>query len=228
MGKGLAVSTGMMKFGLSAAMVLFLSACSSSPSQEQEAQKVIGVGRSMVAQLRAPKSTGMPQFTRAQIDHATMRLMLFEIESDKRGASSGLINSNSGVETFITGDGIGLMMREGVVVSSRGFGLDMMSSSGPSLAQIKQGKGSWTRSYQHIGLDDQIVQRRFQCEVSAEGAENVTIAQKTYATQKYAEACHGESGQMRNEYWIDTAGTVRQSRQWLNTALGMLRIADPM
>lgn len=228
MGQGVAVSMRMMKFGLLAGLAALVAACSSAPSQEQNTQQAFGMAKGIWAQYKAPPPSGMPQFTRGQIEAATQQLLLFEIESDKRGAAAGLVSTNGGVHTFASGDGAALMLRQGVVVSTRGFGMDMMSSSGPSVAQIRKGQGAWTRSYQHLGDDDQILRRQFQCHVERRGGENVTISQKTYATQRYAEICQGSSEQIVNEYWIETSGKVRQSRQWINRTLGMLTIADPM
>lgn len=221
--------TVMRKSALGLLAAALLSACSSAQETGAGAKPFLPVAKAFWSSVTGKQAAGqMPQFTRAQINGATSQLMLLELESDRRGAAFALADMNSGTRTYASGDGNALIFRQGVVIASRGFGLDLMSSQAPSLAAIATASAPYGRSYQILGDDDQLVARDVTCQSRRLGAESLVISERRYSTQKIVENCRNDQVAFENEYWVESGGQMRQSRQWLGDGIGRVYLADPM
>ena len=122
---------------------------------------------------------------------------------------------NGDVQTWASQDYETMSLRAGMLVATRGFGADLMSSTGPSVAQIAAGRGSTQRRYHYLDGADQPHQFDYACILAARGSDSVTVLGKSYATNKVTESCSGASGSFVNEYWFDLGQNLRQSSQMI-------------
>ena len=178
--------------------------------------------------LPAARSTtpaGPPQLTRAVIEKADFPLALGTIESLNATAIMGRISQNSGTETYASADRVTVTLRDGVMISSRGFRADLMSGIVPSGATIRSGTGSHDRVHDYLDSLDKIERHRFACTLAKGGVETITIAQTAYRTSVVTETCSGSTGSFANQYWIESSGKIRQSRQWISETVGFLRLS---
>ena len=120
---------------------------------------------------------------------------------------------NGDVQTWASMHYETVALRQGLLVATRGFGPDLMSSTGPSVAQISAGHGTTNRRYFYLDGGDQPHEFDYTCTLATAGAESVTVLGKPFATRKISESCVGPQGSFVNQYWFDHGTNLRQSRQ---------------
>lgn len=163
------------------------------------------------------------RMTRDLIDASPDGLILFSRVAEDDVSTFTRISTNNGMGTWVTDEGVSLTLRNGVVVATRGLGNDLM---GADLSQvypaITRGSGRGTRIHDYLGGEDQIVRMAFQCEIATFGNAVIEIVQRKHATRVVREVCTGDAGGFANLYWIDAAGAIWQSSQWLSTRVGIV------
>lgn len=122
---------------------------------------------------------------------------------------------NRDVTTWSSTEFQSLALRQGMLVSSRGFGNDLMGTVGPTTAQVARGAGTTIRQYVHLDGADQRVTREFRCNLATTGSEVIQVLARTYQTRKVVENCSGATGAFQNSFWFDGTGRMRQSEQML-------------
>jgi hypothetical protein len=136
---------------------------------------------------------------------------------------------NGGVQTWASQEYESISLRGGMLVATRGFGGDLMSSNGPTIAQIAAARGTTQRQNYYLDGADQPRRFDYTCVLAAAGSESIVILAKTHATRKVTETCTGNSTGFVNEYWFDSGTNLRQSRQLIapeTTTLLMQRVID--
>lgn len=134
----------------------------------------------------------------------------------------GKLGQNGDVVTWATTDHISISLRQGMVVATRGLGPDIMSSSGPSVAEVSRGHGQTQRSYTYLDTADRSLRQDYSCTLSQVGSETITLVGKPYRTRRVDERCHGSGGDFTNSYWFDRAAKLRQSSQHLAPGIANL------
>ncbi|WP_342071510.1 YjbF family lipoprotein [Yoonia algicola] len=185
------------------------------------AQGIASAGSGLWTEENDPREA----LTRARIDAAPNDLLLFAPVSEEDASVFARVSANGDRITWASDDGDGLTLRNGVVIATRGLGNDLM---GADVAQVYPAiiarRGSVRRIHEYLGGEDQIVRSVFQCEVVTLRAEVIEIFQRRHATRVVREACTGSSGSFTNLYWIDAAGAIWQSRQWVSARVGSVDI----
>ena len=115
-------------------------------------------------------------------------------------------------------------MQDGIVVATRGFGPDIMTSIAPGIAQVRQASGSFARSYYYLDGADQKLRLTYACTFAPNGTEAVEVLGKVYATRRVTETCTGPDSSFENVYWFDDGGKLRQSDQILARGLKQIRL----
>jgi hypothetical protein len=198
---------------------LTLAACGTDPS----AGELAGPVAIIVSALKLNKAARAP--TLATLDAAGIATLRQALEAD--GQAIYLVGNatlkytnlmapfgqNGDVQTWASTSYETIALRNGMLVASRGFGADLMSSTGPSISQVAAGKGMTARSYHYLDGADQPHRFDFTCTLSTAGGETVVVLGKPYVTRKVAEVCNGQGDTFTNEYWFDQRTNLRQSRQ---------------
>lgn len=205
---------------------LGLSACSSG----KDKGLAFDTGKMMLDAVRANKAgkgdtiTGGFTLTRAQVSSIGVPIDLVKIEN--RGATAGvfLVATNSDVETWASQDKTSLSHRDGVVVATRGLGEDLMSAAVPRVAQLQRAGTEYQRSHTLLDGEDKPLKQSFDCQLRSRVAEQITVLERSYATSHVTEHCSGPSGQFDNDYWLQTDGNIRKSRQFISNSVGYVVI----
>jgi len=148
------------------------------------------------AQIRA----GLTPEVLAQLGGAVLL-----VEFPKWDMAAGLlpIGRNRGHVTWRTTDGVTLSFRDGMMVSTRGLGFDLMAADvGAALAAVKAGRGQAVRIHRYLDGENQTVSLRLICDYGREDGGATT------------ETCDVGGRNIENRYWLDPAGNLRKSRQW--------------
>lgn len=208
--------------------ILALSALSScgNDSETFGPAKVVG----MITKPDSGKQdtpAGQPTgLTRAALAQIGLPIQLAVVENASVAAIIAKEATNNGVETWATVDDVTLSLREGVVVSTRGLGQDLMVAEVPSTKILRYASEPYQRTHVYLDGSDQRLAVAFSCNVSERSNQVVEIVERKYSTIKVVERCNSGAIGFENEYWIQGASTIRKSRQWIGEELGYLRIED--
>ena len=120
-----------------------------------------------------------------------------------------LLSVRDGVAIYASKDGAQVFLRNGILIGTRGLGLDLMSADAPTAAALRAG-AAHPRSYYDLDGTDTTIRHLFTCKVERDAADANAVA----------EACVADIGTIRNQYWFDSAGSVSKSRQWVSQGVG--------
>lgn len=131
------------------------------------------------------------------------------------------VEKDGDVTVWSSADGTLVAIRNGMLIWTRGFGQDVMSAQVPTGAELIGGAASHKRVYHFVDGADSPVRRSFDCTVSP-----ATTVAGPRTAHHVIEICTGPAGKIANEFWLDAAGSVVESRQWageLNGHVGFRR-----
>ncbi len=217
---------------LGAFSAVILAACGNDPNAGTGSQAALDLVKSLGNRISAPEATAQPTpdatdpnalVTKA-LAATDGKVMLAAIESRDVLAILGVSATNNGYETWLTADRRSLILKRGVLTGSRGLGEDLMSSiSDSAIALITARRnGQATRSYQYLSGMGNTVSKTMSCQISATGDEQVTFGEINVKAKVMTEICSGDGLSVQNVYWVDGAGRVVKSRQWLGDAIGYI------
>ncbi len=190
----------------------------SSPIQGL-AQGLIGGGG---AESDTPDTGGVMSLTRAFVEAQPNDLLLASVISREATAILVRGGNNGSKTTWLSPDGISVTLDRGLVVATRGLGDDMMGAEVSAVLNSFGRQGSYPRRYSFLNGLDQIEMLDFQCQISLDRSETITIVERAYATNVFIETCDSREGSIRNLYWRASNGVIWQSRQWISAEVGYL------
>ena len=200
--------------------LLVLAACSSDKAKpdlplkdlaKAVLQRVIG-GGSSAATPAAPDAATIAA-GRKLLEEAGKPVILITDAGTGLAGFMGVLGENGLVQTWATPDYLTIGLRDGVLISTRGFGADLMSAEAPDLAVLASASGQYHRSFYYLDGADQTQVYGYDCRLDTAGAAQITLLGKAYETRLVTEKCSGKQGDFENEYWFDAAGLLRQSSQ---------------
>jgi hypothetical protein len=136
-----------------------------------------------------------------------------------RGARArlGPVARTGDVTVWQTLDGITLSMRQGLLVATRGLGDDLMSAEVDGVLALLRGaagEGPVPHIRSRLDGEDRTEFRSYQCKRDA-GVPDAGL-------RRVEVLCISPQDRFTNTYWLNSAGTVIRSRQWISPALGHL------
>ena len=204
--------------GLALCALMGLAACDTGT----DAASPVTVRDLLAARLAGTDRTAafeMP--SRAVLDRRATPLLYMAIPALGAQATLSPVAQNAGTVTWTALDGVSVATRGGLIVATRGLGHDLMSAdAGQVLTALNRGGGRATRIHYRLDGEDRTEALRFACTIRAEGEERIGIVGRPVATRRLSESCDGPVGRFTNRYWIDAAGRMAQSRQWLVPEIG--------
>jgi hypothetical protein len=217
----------MKTFALIAATIaMTLGGCGNDPESFASARMVQGLVKEKTASARGAAAAPSPKLTRAVLSQVLTPVMLVNLESRAQQALIGQVETNGDVETWSTVDDVSISFRHGVVVATRGLGPDLMAAAGPSGGQLLSSGSTFTRVHTTLNGLDQPIKRQLACTTSNQGTQTIDIVEVAFKATHIVETCDTGNGSIQNDYWIDSAGKIRKSRQWIGQEIGFLVIED--
>ena len=233
MGTGLEMMQHAFRLAGLGLMMLTLGACSNDASrinyaglvQSAAPQLAAGLTGQTAAPAAAPVSS--PAVVLAS---TTVPVALMQTEEGQRFYVLG-VRDNGPYRTFATATRQTVVMRQGLVTATRGFGQDLMASDvDDTLSKLAAGREGPTRRVMQV-LDGEDVTRDLVLDcVLRQGVASLPHAVVPMpAGQRMSETCNGRSPDgtpisFTNSYLVDAAGRVVLSRQWLPTLSGALTL----
>ncbi|MEO9457595.1 MAG: YjbF family lipoprotein [Lentilitoribacter sp.] len=211
--------------------IAVLAGCSSGTEKIDGQVAIFGEARELLRNNRSIKKSpqNAPSITRAFLDTVTVPTLAVTVENT--GKTAYLLpaairrdTTPGRVTVWKTLQDENIVVRSGVLIGTKGLGRDLTSANAtPVINSLSARKNSGGLRTLHVRNDDNGTNElRMQCEFSVVGQKKITIVEKTYDTLHFNETCQLESEEISNDYWIDSTGSMRQSRQWAGHHLGYL------
>jgi hypothetical protein len=207
-----------------------LSGCGSDPSEDTRFATVRAFVSGLV-QGDAPQGPTDPAQLAGTIQRALQAsdapLMLAVLPEREQTALLGEFGVNGPYRTWATQEEQALVLRNGILVGTRGVGPDLMSSEVGQVAPLIRGRraGTGQRVYRHLDGVNQEVPTVFTCRIAPAGRETVQLASGARpAVTRMVESCRSSDRRIENVYWVTSAGAIPQSRQWQGPDVGPIVI----
>ncbi|MFC2966996.1 YjbF family lipoprotein [Acidimangrovimonas pyrenivorans] len=208
-----------MRAALALLAAASLAGCGSDLGGQQQAGALKAV-------IGARAKVGPTHLSRAQIRAAGEPLLLAESRAKHLRAYLTRLGTNGAVVTWVSRDDRTVSLGDGLLVQTRGLGEDLMSAAPPSLAALRRGRGTVAATYYFLDGNDQSYAVPVTCRLTDNGHETLTIAERPYRLHHVSARCRGGSVGFTNDYWFDTRGRLRTSRQWISPSLGVFAFTD--
>ena len=208
-----------------------LAACSGgNDAPTQVVQLTDALREAVAARLAGTQAAPRPRLTRAML--AEIEGAWLEATLEKNGKWAYLSvetrrpqDDGGTVTVWRTMDDVALIMRNGVLVGTRGLGGDLLSTEVELPAGRVGPPAGGVRILHLRDSNDSTVALTLACAVRDLGVETVEIVELRHLARHLRETCEGGGGRVVNDYWIDTRRpVVWQSRQWAGPDNGYLRL----
>lgn len=177
----------------------------------------------LVGTQSAPAARGGGAAT--PVDPATARSV--RIAALGASGTATRVVDNGASETFSGPGGFTYTMRDGMLVATRGLGHDLMAADArQTRAALRAGGGTARRVHETLDGLDRIVRSAFDCTVSARGGEAIELGNRKLTARRFDERCEGSGLIFENRYWLDAAGEIVSSRQFVTQTVAYLRSSD--
>jgi hypothetical protein len=203
---------------------LVLSGCGNAPNSNKGLTKVKATLSSILNRNAAPAGPTAEEALAQTLQGTTGPVAVIALEA--QGVATPFIQSanNGPVSTWVNSANQTVSTHNGLVVSTRGYGDDLMSSDNPELISLISEKraGSDSRTMYFNDGSDRNVRIVAPCTVAISGTEDVQTLSGTVATTKIIEDCVSGQFVVQNAYWVSENGTTIQSLQWVSSGIGYM------
>lgn len=176
--------------------------------------------KTAVVAVPVVSSVGTPAASSAAAPPATGGDLRIRIPARQADAPVRLVARNGEADTYMATDNISVSYRRGILIATRGLGADLMAGdAGATLfaLQIPSGE-TYARQMRYLTGNHQSTWIQAGCTMKAAGAD-VRDGRKL---SRYEESCIARRDRFTNLYWLDGAGKIVASRQWVSAAVGYL------
>lgn len=188
-----------------AALVILLSACSAMPLAKA-AMPLAKAALSRVGGGAAPVVAKPAEGSDQMMMTLVSAKIKFPIQS---------LATKGDVTLWSSSDGAQVALRNGFLISTRGFGMDLMSADVPSVADLLDENPGHSRKNTYLDGLDTSVRRNYACVVTP-----VTERTGPEAAYQILETCESDAGRIKNVFWIDSANRIFRSKQWISSGVG--------
>jgi hypothetical protein len=153
-------------------------------------------------------------------------VLLVGLEATGGTTAAGMVGENGSMRTYNTPQKQSLILRDGLIVGTRGFGNDVMSANVGAVAALIHARRAGTAPRTPYYLDGEGVERPLplSCTVSLGETKSYSFAGTDWETMQVAERCTAPNVDITNSYLVTPAGQIALSRQWLAPGLGFVTL----
>ena len=161
--------------------------------------------------------------TREIVEEAGDPILFVELE-DGRNATLSLFPGENELPVWLGVDGSTVTAKNGVLISTRGMGDDLMHSEYEKTFWGLSNPGKqYAKKYTYIFEDNQLVSEYFDCSFGPDKKISIiNIFDRIFSVSMRVETCTGQNTDFKNSYWIETDGTVRRSTQFHSNKVGQV------
>lgn len=214
----------MTRIGLALTAALTLAACGNGNKDTTEVLKKLP--KAIFSKKQEPQPVS-PQQIAAALSAASGSVYLFVLERTKAQVLLQDIQRNGPYQTYGNSARQVIVLREGMITSTRGLGGDLMSSDVDQLLSHVSHRSEGRVSYDQRFLtpEDVTIVRRYTCLISTGGTIPVAagVVQETgHVVKATCTAADGVSPDFTNTYAVAPDGYILSSKQWIGPTLGYI------
>ncbi|WP_234855382.1 YjbF family lipoprotein [Paracoccus everestensis] len=209
---------GALKITLAASLMAGLAACGNDDRGIGALGTLAQTAAQVVAERRAPDQPAAPAKSPEEAAAEALRinsgpLIQAGFENLNRTQIMAMTGQNGAMRTYMTPAEEAVILRNGMLVGTKGLGNDLSVAEPGTEALIRAGaSGSGTRIMRYLSGDGLERPLQFTCTVGAGPNPGVTV-----------ENCEGHGTSFQNSYMVQ-GGQIAVSRQWIGPALGYVTI----
>ncbi|MBP1805286.1 YjbF family lipoprotein [Rubellimicrobium aerolatum] len=135
-----------------------------------------------------------------------------------------VIETNGDEVTIALQSGPTAAFDDGILVSTHGFGDDLVTIDSAGVREaMRAGGGPVTRRMEMLDAQDRVTTTSFACAIAPAGQEVVDLGLRQASLRRFDERCQSPALIFSNIYWLDDAGNVVSSRQYVSPTVAYLR-----
>ncbi|MGN7867949.1 YjbF family lipoprotein [Paracoccus sp. 22332] len=209
---------GALKITLAASVLAGLAACGNDGRGPGPLGMLAQTAGQVVAERRAGGQPAAPAKSPQEAAAEALRinpgpLIQVGFENLDRTQVMAMTGQNGAMRTFMTPSEEAVILRNGMLVGTRGLGNDLSVAEPGTEGLIRAGgSGSGTRVMRYLSGDGLERPLQFACTVGAGPRPGVIV-----------ESCQGHGARFQNSYMVQ-GGQIPVSRQWVGPALGYVTI----
>ena len=204
-------------------ILVVLSGCSSTDVEKSDPAIFFDLMKSSIFQNEVLPVDVRKLITREIVEEAGDPILFVELK-DGKNATLSLFPGKNELPVWLGVDGSTITAKNGVLISTRGMGGDLMHSEYEKTFWGLSNPGKqYDKKYTYILEDNQLVSKNFNCSFGLGGKFSVVnIFDKDFSVSVLVETCTGQNTSFKNNYWIETDGTVRRSTQYHSNKIGQI------
>lgn len=208
------------------ATLALLAACSSADSRlHLPGAGIINALRGGDRDPAVSAEVETPGFTARAIADDPQNFMIVDVPNIGLNQPARIVQKNGTSETWAAQGGATFAFHDGVMVATRGLIDDLLTISSAGVpAALAAGGGTVTRTLERLDDLDQISTLALTCSITRDGPEVVNLGLREEMLVKFTEQCASQPLVFENAYWLDTAGRIMASRQFVSVAVGYARL----
>ena len=217
-----------MRVIFSVLSLMALSACGNSTELETGETKVLKIIKD---KMDAPSGAtayidARKLVSREILDGVGVPILFVEIDRGQNGTLSQYPGEGVG-QTWLGVDGSTVTLDNGILKATRGMGDDLMGSEiSLEINWSELEEVSYERRMVYLRLDNKTLINEYACTLAEMNSmETINLFDAEFSVNHVQETCRGAAGSFVNDYYIDTEGLVRNSRQYQGEKIGYMTIA---
>lgn len=217
-----------MRLIFSILSLIALSACGNSVELETGETKVLKIIKD---KLDAPSGAtayidARKVISRDIIDGVGVPILFVEIDRGQNGTMTQYPGVGVG-QTWLSVDGSTVTLDNGLLKATRGMGDDLMGSEiSMEINWSDLEEVPYERRLAYLRLDNKTLINQYSCTLThTKSMETINLFDAEFSVNHVQETCRGAAGSFVNDYYIDTEGLVRNSRQYQGNNIGYMTIA---
>lgn len=218
-------------WGLAAALALALAGCGSDTNQTESTRQAAAEVKGMLGQLLGGKRGATPArapetIAREALDAQPGPVIFIAVDGTKTTTTATLKGENGTMRSWFTAGGQAVILRDGMLAATRGFGFDMISADTAGLAALVRARRAGAAEITLRYLDGLGAERALPlaCTTTRGAAQSYEFAGTKWAGTQMAAHCEGLGYSFDNSYVVAGSGAVVSSRQWISAQLGYLTV----
>lgn len=163
--------------------------------------------------------------TRDIIDSFGIPLLLAEAPELDVAATLAIDGANANTVTWITGDQVGIVLKDGLLVATRGLGFDLhIADVSGTTAALREPKAptTYVKQIRYLSGQNEIQTLEFACSMAPATKTSVVIFEVGYDVTQHDEICSLNGGIIYNVYWQHKDKGIIKSQQWVTAEVGYI------
>lgn len=212
------------RIGLALTAALALVSCGNA--NKDTTAMIKQIPKALFAKKQAPKPLTAEQLGKA-LGATTASVYLFELEARKTQILMQDIQRNGPYQTYGNASRLVVVLRDGMITSTRGLGGDIMSSEEDALLHHVRSRSEARVTYdlRFLTPEDVTLVRRYSCYTSTGGSIPVAAGLVQTTGQVVTAKCtaaDGVSQDFTNTYAVGADGYILSGRQWAGPYIGYI------